>query len=310
MSVITFFSIFNIFLCFASGFTSIFICIILYSKYHLVEIKNYLYFLLVITFIVLIITINFYYKSIFTYYGNNKYNFFFFNSLLIGSCLYIYTLPVFIYSLIEKFLIKKRFLLLISFIPIIFYIIIGVFNLIYKFKINVIKISLYFTEIILIFIIFHVFCYILYHLKDVKNSLRKKALILVLLFIILYSPFAIIDSFYDKFHNLIFKYFPDGFSFSLPFYFLWNILTLILTGRYFIKINFNIGNEFLEETIKKYKITNREREILLYIIKGHSNQEISDKAFISITTVKKHIYNLFLKTGAKNRIELINILKY
>ncbi len=309
MLIVTLFTIFYLFLCFASGFTSVFVCIILYSKYKLEEIKNYLYFLLTITFLVVIITTNFYYKSIFSLYSNLIYDFFFFNSLLLGICLYIYTLPVFIYSLTKKYLIKKKILLAISIIPVLLYIILSVLKLTVNIEINTIKFSLYFAEVFLIIMIFHLFCYILYYLKEIKNPLRKRGLILILLFILLYSPFAVLDSFYDKFYNLIFRHLPDGFSFAAPYYFLWNIVTLLLTGRYFLKTSFNKDKAISKEIIKKYKITNREKEIISFVMKGYSNQEISDKAFISMTTVKKHIYNLFLKTGVKNRIELINILK-
>ncbi len=309
MAIVMIFTIFYLFLCFASGFAAAFLCIILYSKYKFEEIKNYLYFLLTITFLVIIITTNFYYKSIFSLYSNTIYDFFFFNSLLIGVCLYVYTLPVFIYSIINKYLLKKKILISISLFPFILYIILNLIKLLFKLKINIVKFSLYFAEVLLIIIIFHLFCYILYSLKEIKNPLRKKVLILILIFILLYSPFALIDSFYDKFYSLIFKHLPDGFSFAAPYYFLWNLITLFLTGKFLLKTGFNKEKELSKEIVKKYKITNREKEIISFIIYGYSNKEISDKAFISMTTVKKHIYNLFLKTGAKNRVELINILK-
>ncbi len=50
-------------------------------------------------------------------------------------------------------------------------------------------------------------------------------------------------------------------------------------------------------------LTSREREILLKIASGASNQDISDELFISLHTVKTHIYNIFRKIGVKNRIE-------
>jgi DNA-binding CsgD family transcriptional regulator len=39
-----------------------------------------------------------------------------------------------------------------------------------------------------------------------------------------------------------------------------------------------------------------------------TNQEISDSLFISVQTVKDHIYRIFLKTGVKNRVQLTNLL--
>ncbi len=108
MNVIKLFTIILFFLCFASGFASFYLFIILYFKYRLNELKSYLYFLSTVTYIIIIMTINFYYKSLFFLKSNIIYDFFFFNSLLIGACMYIYTLPRFIYSLIKKYIIKKK----------------------------------------------------------------------------------------------------------------------------------------------------------------------------------------------------------
>lgn len=52
-----------------------------------------------------------------------------------------------------------------------------------------------------------------------------------------------------------------------------------------------------------FTLTNREREILLKIAEGASNRNISDDLFISLHTVKTHIYNIFRKIGVKNRVE-------
>lgn len=60
---------------------------------------------------------------------------------------------------------------------------------------------------------------------------------------------------------------------------------------------------------QKYEITNRELEIIQLISKGLTNKEIAEKLFISIDTVKDHNYNIFRKTGTKNRTQLANLYK-
>jgi DNA-binding CsgD family transcriptional regulator len=60
---------------------------------------------------------------------------------------------------------------------------------------------------------------------------------------------------------------------------------------------------------EKYGISKREGEIIDLIIKGHSNREIEDKLFISLETVKKHIYNIYKKTGVKNRLQLNYLIR-
>lgn len=58
---------------------------------------------------------------------------------------------------------------------------------------------------------------------------------------------------------------------------------------------------------RKYEITPREAEIIHEISKGKSNQEIADSLFISLQTVKDHVYKVFIKTGVKSRVQLINL---
>lgn len=56
-------------------------------------------------------------------------------------------------------------------------------------------------------------------------------------------------------------------------------------------------------------LTTRELEVLTFIEAGYSNQEISDKLFISIATVKRHISNIYAKLGVKSRTQAIAIGK-
>ena len=53
------------------------------------------------------------------------------------------------------------------------------------------------------------------------------------------------------------------------------------------------------------ELSAREMDILYYVCKGFSNQEIADQLFISKRTVDKHRANLLLKTGCKNTAALV-----
>lgn len=57
--------------------------------------------------------------------------------------------------------------------------------------------------------------------------------------------------------------------------------------------------------IGQFGLTSRELEIALLIMDGLTNQDIADKLYISIKTVKTHIYNIYQKLDIKNRTELI-----
>lgn len=52
-------------------------------------------------------------------------------------------------------------------------------------------------------------------------------------------------------------------------------------------------------------LSDREKEILLLICKGLSNQEIGEQLFISKRTVDKHRANILEKTGCKNTANLV-----
>jgi DNA-binding CsgD family transcriptional regulator len=55
-------------------------------------------------------------------------------------------------------------------------------------------------------------------------------------------------------------------------------------------------------------ITKREAEIIDLICQGMTNQEIADRLFISLTTVKDHNYVAFQKLGVRNRTELTRLV--
>ena len=59
----------------------------------------------------------------------------------------------------------------------------------------------------------------------------------------------------------------------------------------------------------RFKISEREQEIVALVLKGKTNKEIEDELFISIKTVKSHIYNVYRKMGVKSRLELINLIQ-
>jgi LuxR family transcriptional regulator, positive regulator of biofilm formation len=50
-------------------------------------------------------------------------------------------------------------------------------------------------------------------------------------------------------------------------------------------------------------LTPREREVLLWVAAGESNQAIADKLAISLHTVKTHIYRIFKKIQVPNRFQ-------
>lgn len=84
----------------------------------------------------------------------------------------------------------------------------------------------------------------------------------------------------------------------------------------------NIGKQYVDLSLREQlheamlsrrkagglpSLTRREKEILQYVASGHSNQEIADKLFLSLRTVKNHRFNLLQKLDVKNSVELVKI---
>lgn len=69
------------------------------------------------------------------------------------------------------------------------------------------------------------------------------------------------------------------------------------------------GSEDKDKVLKRLGISGREAEVLALLAKGHTYREIADGLCISPATVKSHVAHLFNKTGARNKVELINLTK-
>ena len=63
------------------------------------------------------------------------------------------------------------------------------------------------------------------------------------------------------------------------------------------------------QKISELGISKREYEILEKISEGLSNKEIADKLFVTESTVKTHVSNLFVKLDAKRRTQAIQRAK-
>lgn len=64
-----------------------------------------------------------------------------------------------------------------------------------------------------------------------------------------------------------------------------------------------------DEFIRRHLISNRERDIIAMIVQGHANRLIGERLFISDRTVKNHISSIYRKTGAANKVQLLNMVR-
>jgi DNA-binding CsgD family transcriptional regulator len=101
------------------------------------------------------------------------------------------------------------------------------------------------------------------------------------------------------------------FSLFIPLYYLcYSILFL----QYFIKTyrtdlissNSPTNIDELNDYLNRAGISPREKEIITLIMKGDSNKKISNQLFISLSTVKTHVSNIFQKLNVESRFEIMS----
>jgi len=64
-----------------------------------------------------------------------------------------------------------------------------------------------------------------------------------------------------------------------------------------------------ENNLKQLSISKREHEVLMLMAQGLSNQEVADKLFVSLNTVKTHSSKLFEKLNVQRRTQAVQEAK-
>jgi DNA-binding NarL/FixJ family response regulator len=82
--------------------------------------------------------------------------------------------------------------------------------------------------------------------------------------------------------------------------------------KYFADLSLHIAEEesprSFREFCTRHGISPRETEIINEICKGLSNQQIADRLFISLQTVKDHTHRIYNKTNCSSRAQLISLV--
>jgi DNA-binding CsgD family transcriptional regulator len=101
--------------------------------------------------------------------------------------------------------------------------------------------------------------------------------------------------------NLAFILVFFGFGVFLPVYFRYraDLSKLLIHGE---------NNLTFDRFCSTYEISKREKEVIHEICKGLTNQQIADKLFISLQTVKDHTHRIYGKTFCTSRSQLIRMV--
>lgn len=61
--------------------------------------------------------------------------------------------------------------------------------------------------------------------------------------------------------------------------------------------------------LSRSDLSQREQEIAILLIEGHTNADIGEKLFISVNTVKSHIKSIYKKLHVGNRVRLMHLVR-
>jgi DNA-binding CsgD family transcriptional regulator len=152
----------------------------------------------------------------------------------------------------------------------------------------------------IIFILILVYCIItvLLNLRDMTDRRQKKIVTTFFVLAVIFLPMTIID------------FITGGTGLQVPVFFIVICILGIIFSFFYLIPPTIISNDQLDQYLKsRYKITRREKEIITLIRNGYSNNAISDKTSISISTVEKHINSIYRKLDIRNRVQLINFIQ-
>lgn len=86
------------------------------------------------------------------------------------------------------------------------------------------------------------------------------------------------------------------------------IIAMLYISRFFSERGPGVEFALPDEFVRRFGISPRERDIIEMMAKGFSNNAIAEKLYISTLTVKNHVYHIYQKTGAGNKVQLLNMI--
>ena len=75
-----------------------------------------------------------------------------------------------------------------------------------------------------------------------------------------------------------------------------------------ISLNDDTKEHVLNEFAGKYTLTKRETDVVTLIFYGKTSEEICNSLYITDSTFRKHLYNIYRKANVTSKIELLNLL--
>jgi DNA-binding CsgD family transcriptional regulator len=281
----------------SAGFAGILMTFLLYLKFRMKIFKYYISLMILFTIYLVLLNVHYYQRTVILFDSDLVHTLATaISSVAIGMMYFIIPLAVHRFVNIQMSRKKKVFFILLALLP---------------FIVNTILSPLLedntIGSIVQKSIIYGILAYALFlSLKYYKDLSDKKKLLIKLFIIIMavFIPLQIIDDIRSIFIQTLYPVTVLPF-----FYFICNMISIIFAFKYlFINPAGFIAGGINDRVLRKYKVTEREKEIISLIAEGYANKQIAQKLGISFSTVKNHIYNIFQKTKTRGKIELLRRL--
>ena len=260
---------------------------------------------------IITLTISYHYFNLQPLFHNTTILNIIFKISILSTSLFIFIFPYFLHSLLDiKNAATKNHIFLIMLIATVF-----AYLILFKTSSSLIenyviffKTITHLTSILYCIVISIIFLTTKYHnpkLPNFQKILAKDFLILILIFI---PGFTL-----DILRPILNYYFNTNLPimfFSSSFYFFGNLLLMLRMPFYFKRLpsSLDVINKVQLYCTKSTILSKREKEIIPLLMKGYKNKEIAKLLFITESTIKTHIKNIYKKTKTNSRYEFFNMI--
>ncbi|MDH5721648.1 MAG: helix-turn-helix transcriptional regulator [Spirochaetia bacterium] len=168
--------------------------------------------------------------------------------------------------------------------------------------------------LVIIFVILITFSTLIYNIslliknyKNISEPIRKYTGKLLLINASLILPLAVTDYMVQN-YQVLNSMFPSGILLQPLTFFILNLFSVmvLLHAR---KISAEKNSEVPLDFIAAYQISEREKNIIEFVIKGMQNKEIAARLFLSPNTVRNHLSNVFEKANVDSRVNLLRLVE-
>jgi DNA-binding CsgD family transcriptional regulator len=146
-------------------------------------------------------------------------------------------------------------------------------------------------------------------LKDFRHIFLYGLILAILIFALkwLQWKFLIIDNAIDIYIGLVAIFFTVLGVWVATQLVKPKVQTVIVERKVFVtqEEEFKVN----ESELEKLNLSSREFEVLQLLAKGHSNTDIAKNLFLSLSTIKTHVSNLYFKMEVKSRLQAIEKAK-